>query len=308
MHQASKLLSILSLSLCVLLLSFALSFAQEDGSAPAPTGPDTPVQVGTLPPRPDTPSSDSKVKPPKPGYDVKTLKNGRTMEQGRAQIQNIRTEAQETRQEFRTEAQDKREDFRQGLKADMQNAATGTRRDIMKGAIEDRKELQKEIQGDRTQMREELKTKREEVRGEIKERKAALKDRIKDALKERLGTAIGRLNKATKQFDGLTTRIQTRIDKLKGAGVDTSTAETALASATALITTAKADITALESLVNTASSNADDTATESIKAQIKTALEKATASIKAAHEGLKVTTQELAKLKMPRTATTTNSN
>ncbi len=285
---------ITSIVLALFLASIGFAFAQEGTASVDATMAVEPVQVGTLPPRPDSLPPEAKVKDSMKGsYDLKPMKGARTPEM-RAQV---RSEIKDTRTEFRDSAQEKREEFRTELKDDMKNAATGTRRDVMRGAIEDRKELQKEIKDDRMQMR-----------SEIKERKAALKDRIKDALKTRLGSAITRLNNAVQQFDSLSARIQSRIDKLKASGATTTTAESALSSAASLIVVAKADITALQSLVNSASSSADDAATETIKAQIKTAMEKATASVKAAHEGLRAAVQTLSGIKVNATASTTITN
>ncbi len=285
---------IISLTSALLLASCGLAFAQEGTASVDAAAAVEPVQVGTLPPRPDSAPPAGKIKDGmRPSYDLKPMKGARAPED-RA---NVRADIMETRADFRASAQDKREEFRTELKEDMKNAATGTRRDIMRGAIDDRKELQKEIKDDRMQMR-----------SEIKERKAALKDRIKDALKARLGSAITRLNNAMQQFDNLSARMQSRIDKLKANGAATATAESALSSAAILITTAKADISALQSLVNSASSSADDAAAETIKGQIKTAMEKATASVKAAHEGLRAVTKALSEIKVNATASTTITN
>lgn len=284
---------IISLTSVLLLASCGLVFAQEGTASVDAAIAVEPVQVGTLPPRPDSAPPAGKIKDGRPSYDLKPMKGARAPED-RA---NVRADIMETRADFRASAQDKREEFRTELKEDMKNAATGTRRDIMRGAIDDRKELQKEIKDDRMQMR-----------SEIKERKAALKDRIKDALKARLGSAITRLNNAMQQFDNLSARMQSRIDKLKANGAATATAESALSSAAALIITAKADISALQSLVNSASSSADDAAAETIKGQIKTAMEKATASVKAAHEGLRAVTKALSEIKVNATASTTITN
>lgn len=123
-----------------------------------------------------------------------------------------------------------------------------------------------------------------ELRGEQKELRGTTKERLQALHRTHLGFALGRLNNATNHFETLVTRLTSRIEKLKERGLDTARAESALATAVALIETAKADVSAVSSLVSSVQDSDD---TESAKTEIRTAMTKAMESIKAAHEALR---------------------
>ncbi len=187
---------------------------------------------------------------------------------------------QEKKGELRQRAKDVRQEMRGDLKVErletrveMRNATTGAeRRDIMKGSVEDRKEIRGEA--------------RAEIKGNIKERLQAL-------VKTHVGAVMRRTNAALNQFDNIVTRIESRIEKLKARGVDTATVEASLSTSAGLVATAKVDVQALSTLVASVTESSD---AASIKEQLRAAIDKATASVKAAHRALLDTAKALSTL------------
>lgn len=163
--------------------------------------------------------------------------------------------------EIRSIRQDAK-DFRADVRIDLKAASSGAgRRDVLK-----------------------------EARTEIK---TGIKERLQVLARTHLGSAIARLNAATRNFDNLISRIGSRIEKLKARGVATASVEVSLATAVRLTATAKADAKALTDLIGSIT-DASDPAT--VKAQIRAAIDTATASVKAAHLALLKTARELSGL------------
>lgn len=183
-------------------------------------------------------------------------------------LMDLRDDARERIIELREGMQDRRIEVR----AEMQSATSGEeRRSIIREAREDREEMR-----DRAQ----------EIRGNIKERLQAL-------VRTHVGAVVKRSENALNMFDNLVNRMESRIDKLKERGADTASVEASLSSSVSLIATAKADLGALQTLVASVKESSDPA---TVKTQIRTAIEKVTASIKAAHASLLATARSLAQL------------
>ena len=133
----------------------------------------------------------------------------------------------------------------------------------------------------------------QDARGEFKEVRSNVKERLQALFRTHLGSAIARLNAALRHFDNIVERIESRIEKLKGRGVDTTSVEASLATSVGLIAVAKADVQALSDLLSSVSPTSDP---ETVKAGVRAAIEKATASVKAAHRSLVDTAKQLAAL------------
>ncbi len=191
-------------------------------------------------------------------------------------LQVMQEKKAQLREGVRGAVQDMRGDLKEEhleTRVEMRNATSGAeRRDIMKGSVEDRKE----IRGDA----------RAEIKGNIKERLRAL-------VKTHVGAAMRRMNTALNQFDNIIERVDSRIEKLKGRGIDTASVETSLSTSVGLVATAKADVQALSTLVESVNESSD---AASVKEQLRAAIDKATASVKAAHRALLDTAKALSAL------------
>ena len=190
---------------------------------------------------------------------------------------------------FKTESKD----LRIETKEKMREATTSTeRREIKKGAIEERKDL---IETRKAGLVE-IKDQRKELVEERKEGKAEMRDQRKELARQH-GNAMGqRFGVAIKQFDNLSARIQSRIDKLKSAGIETNSAESALNTAKLAIEQAKTDAKALSDLVAQVNSTSDARA---LRPQIEAAVKVVNASIKSAHKALEYAGKALIVLSRP---------
>jgi len=128
---------------------------------------------------------------------------------------------------------------------------------------------------------------------ERKDTRAGVKARVQAVMRANLGAALMRLGAANKSFDALIRRMQSRIGKLNDRGVDTASVEATLSTAISLTAEAKADAEAFFGVIGSVTDTSD---VESLKARIRAAIEKATASAKAAHAALLKAAQELAAL------------
>src|SRR3989344_2105480 len=212
---------------------------------------------------------------------------------------------------FKTESKD----LRIETKEKMREATTSTeRREIKKGAIEERKDL---IETRKAGLVE-IKDQRKELVEERKEGKAEMRDQRKELARQH-GNAMGqRFGVAIKQFDNLSARIQSRIDKLKSAGIETNSAESALNTAKLAMEQAKTDAKALSDLVAQVNSATDAKAlrpqvsmpASSTRAQVETAVKKVNASIKSAHRALEAASKQLVTVarSQRRTATSTRED
>ena len=138
-----------------------------------------------------------------------------------------------------------------------------------------------------------IKNAKDERKGILDNRKAsttAMRTQFKELVRRQFGVTIQRFSVALKQFDNLASRIQSRIDKMKGLGIDTSSVETSFATAKSAIETARADAKAVADIVAQVT-NASDKKT--VHSQIEVAVKKANESVKAAHKALEATSKAL---------------
>ena len=151
----------------------------------------------------------------------------------------------------------------------------------------------------RTNARIELKNassgpeRRDIVREAGVELRANIKERLQVLFRTHLGSIMARLNAAIQHFDNIAVRIESRIEKLDEAGVDTATVETSLSTAVEANAAAETNVNALSSLV---ASVTDGSNAETVKAEIRAAIHKATASIKVAHRAFLDTAKQLSAL------------
>ena len=125
------------------------------------------------------------------------------------------------------------------------------------------------------------------------ELRANIKERLQVLFRTHLGSIMARLNAAIQHFDNIAARIESRIEKLNDAGVDTASVEASLRAAVEANATAEADVEALSTL---ASSVTETSNAETVKAEIRAAIQEATASIKAAHRAFLDTAKQLSTL------------
>lgn len=186
----------------------------------------------------------------------------------RAKRNDIKVEIKDTRRDIKKESSELREDTKAKMSAATSSAE---RRAIEKSAIEQRKEI-------------------------ISERKAsttALKEKRNALQREHLQAITKRYWVAIKQFENLAARIQSRIDKMQGAGVDTSTAESALGTARSAIAQVKTDVQAVRDLLSQAETAADPGA---LREQVAAGVKKAGESVKSAHKALQTAAKTLVTL------------
>lgn len=158
-----------------------------------------------------------------------------------------------------------------------------TRVDIRTASsAEERRDAVKEAQTERAEMRDRA----QEIRGNLKERLQAL-------VKTHVGAVIRRSENALNMFSNLVSRIESRITKLHDRGVDTTGVEASLAASVSLIASAKIDVEALKGIVNSVNEASE---ASTVKAELRTAIEKVTVSIKAAHASLLNTAKQLSEL------------
>lgn len=193
--------------------------------------------------------------------------------------------------ELREDARERIIELREG----MQERRIETRTEIRNATSgEERRSIIKEVREDREEMRDRA----QEIRGNIKER-------LQTLVRTHVGSVVKRSENALNMFDNLVSRMESRIDKLKERGADTASVETSLSSSVSLVATAKANLGALQTLVASVKESSDPA---TVKTQIRTAIEKVTASIKAAHASLLATARSLAQLSASVSADVETSN
>lgn len=183
-------------------------------------------------------------------------------------LMQLREDARERIIDLREGMQDRRAEIR----VEMQNASSG----------EERRTIIKQLR----ENREEIRDRAQEIRGNIKERLQVL-------VRTRVGAVIKRSENALNMFDNLVSRMESRIEKLKERDANTTSVEASLSASIALIATAKADLGSLQALVASVQESSDPA---TVKAQLRAAIEKVTASIKSAHASLLATARALAQL------------
>ncbi len=195
-------------------------------------------------------------------------------------LMQLREDARERIIDLREGMQERRAEIR----VDMQNASSG----------EDRRTIIKEMR----ENREEIRDRAQEIRGNIKERLQVL-------VRTHVGAVVKRSENALNMFDNLVNRMESRIEKLKERGADTASVEASLSASVALITTAKANLGGLQTLVASVQESSDPAV---VKAELRVAIEKVTASIKAAHASLLATARSLAQLSASTSAEVETNN
>lgn len=133
----------------------------------------------------------------------------------------------------------------------------------------------------------------QDARDDRAEFRANIKERLQTLMRTHIGWIIHRLNAALNHFDNIVTRIESRIEKLQARGVDTASVEASLLTATGLMATAEIDVQALSDLIDSVTPDSDPA---TVKAEIRAAIEKTTASVKAAHRALLATAKMLTEL------------
>src|SRR3989338_618447 len=206
------------------------------------------------------------------------LPDGVSTQKPRTMIQNIRDK--------RTEIKSEIKDIRKDSKIELKDLRQDTK-DKMKGATSS--DVRREIKKDVREERKEIKDERKETVNAMKEQLKVLARQHGNAMGQRFGVAI-------KQFDNLSARIQSRIDKLKTVGIDTNSAESALNTAKIAIEQAKTDAKALSDLVAQVNSTSDARA---LRPQIEAAVKVVNASIKSAHKALEYAGKALIVLSRP---------
>lgn len=195
---------------------------------------------------------------------------------------DIKSEIKDVRTEYKTDARNLRKETKERARG---ATTSEDRRDIRKG----------------------FRVERKEIKEERKETVNAMKEQLK-VLARQHGNAMGqRFGVALRQFNNLSARIQSRIDKLKSAGTDTNSAESALNTARLAIEQAKTDALALSDLVAQVNSASD---AKALRADVETAVKKVSASIRSAHKALGTVAKTLVTSTRPerKIATTTKEN
>lgn len=171
---------------------------------------------------------------------------------------------------------------------------------------------QMKVASSSAQRRTILQTAKEKRQDALEERKTtatALKTDLKRSMRERTDIVKTRYLVALRQFDDLTDRIQSRIEKLNALGADTSAVQSALEAAKEAAAAGKADVQALSDIVSQMTDGSDVAA---VRAQIEAASKKANASIKAAHAAFETASKQLMELsralKAQRSETSANTN
>lgn len=177
-----------------------------------------------------------------------------------------------TKQNIQQGAQDAKAQLRINTKAQMENASSGPdKRMIMKGAADARVDIAKERQAS----------------------SSTLRDRVKGAIRQHAGLIKERFSLALRQFEKITQRIESRIEKLKADGVATATVEAELETAKLAQAEAKADAQAVATFVAGVDESMDRA---TVRTQLQALIKETQASVKAAHEALQKAVRALSAL------------
>ncbi len=166
------------------------------------------------------------------------------------------------------------------------------------GMVEQRLEVRAEMQhattaDERRNIIREARESAEERRDRAVEIRGNVKERIEMLVRTHVGAIIRRAENAINMFANLAERMEMRIDKLQAVGANTASVEASLDASLSLVAAAEADLEALKDLVASVRESSD---TEAVRAQLRAAVAKVTASIKAAHASLLSTARSLAQL------------
>src|SRR3989344_7498124 len=205
----------------------------------------------------------------------------------RGVIQNIRPKAagvkeavKNARKDIKTDARDLRADTKDKM---MAATSSAERRAIEKNAIEERKEIISERKANTSEIRDQRKDLIEARKASSTEIRDQRKDQRKELARGHLVAITRRYEIAVKQFENLAGRIQSRIDKMKTAGADTSSAESALGTALSIIAQLKADA---QAIVDSLSQVETGTGAKAARSQVEASVKKINAEIKSARDAL----------------------
>ena len=175
-------------------------------------------------------------------------------------------------QGIKNTAMEAKEDLRANTKIQMKNASTtGEKKEVMKGALMERKDIAKDRKASTT----------------------AVMKGVRNLVRMHGGLVRERFGIALRQFDKMTERIHSRIDKMKTGGADTASVEASLTISETAIAKAKTDVQVITDFI----ANVDDSATTaSVKTTLQADIKQAQASIKAAHAALMDTVKKLVAL------------
>jgi cation transport regulator ChaB len=129
-----------------------------------------------------------------------------------------------------------------------------------------------------------------------KERQASssnLMRKIKDAVHQHAGLIKQRFGLALRQFEQLSARIETRLEKMKAEGVATASVEAELAVAKTANVEAKADVQAVADFVASVDDSADRAA---VRTELQALIKEAQTSIREAHQALQKVVRSLVAL------------
>jgi len=178
-------------------------------------------------------------------------------------------------QQIKQNAQNAKGDLRTDVKMEFQHATTpGARLDVLKDAAKERVGITRDRIASTT----------------------ALKTQIKAAVRIHAGLIKQRFQLALRHFDNLLTRIESRIEKLKTAGVATTSVETELSLAKAANATAEADVQAVADFIASVEDCHDRAA---VRAELDAKVKKAQESIRLTHQALMKTVRALVTLARP---------
>jgi hypothetical protein len=130
--------------------------------------------------------------------------------------------------------------------------------------------------------------------------------KIKDAVRQHAGLIKERFGLALRQFEQLSARIETRLEKMKAEGMATASVEAELAVAKAANIEAKADVQAVADFVASVDDSADRAA---VRTELQALIKEAQTSIKEAHQALQKVVRSLvalAKENKPKVEATTS--
>ncbi len=150
-------------------------------------------------------------------------------------------------------------------------------------------ERKAEFEKKRTEMEEKrnlIKTnfeeKREAIKNGIEERKEAVNEKVKERLGKFVENLVERFTAAQERLGELASRIDSRLTKMEGEGIDVSTQKNALDSAKVLI----ADLSVSIAQIQTMSTDVLSGDTRALYPGLKEAVESTKSEIKAAHQAL----------------------
>ena len=122
-------------------------------------------------------------------------------------------------------------------------------------------EARSNTQADRAALREELATStaqnRIEAQQQVAHRQAALQARTQERVTNLAAKMSNRMEAVIQRLQNITTRLESRIDKLRDSGIDTTSSQAALASAQLSLDAAVLEISDIDTSVYNAVSSAD---------------------------------------------------